>query len=197
MPPFPTSAPPILVDDALSRAGDSTARLTLRHPWIRSLPLRSLGDLRLELDGEAVQVTALVTPDAGPPSVPGMICMYGSRSWPNTVTSCVSPSANGSARRTTRSGCCCRYQSTSCCACSSSSRYRVPSSSKPMSSADTCSPSTVRSRLVTLESQRLRYQGIVSRSAYPSGWTRRLSSWMRPLGMMWSSPIRRSRRCGA
>ena len=32
MPPFPTSAPPIRVADALSRAADGTARLTLRLP---------------------------------------------------------------------------------------------------------------------------------------------------------------------
>lgn len=68
MQPFATSAPPILSDDALTRAADGTARLTLRLPWIRSLPLRALDDLRLDVDGDEVDVTAYATPDAVVPA---------------------------------------------------------------------------------------------------------------------------------
>ena len=53
-----------------------------------------------------------------------------------------------------------------------------------MSPAETSVPSIVTLRVPTDDSQRLRYHGRVSDSASPSGWTRRLSSAMSPLGMV-------------
>src|SRR5918993_3499906 len=123
----------------------------------------------------------------GPPSCPGAICMYGSRSSPTIATSCVSPRAIGLSRRTMSSGCSWRYQSTSLCSGSWSSVYRTPFSSKARSAAGISTPSIDTVSVPTDESHRLRYQGRVSASARPSGWTRRLSSWISPFGMMFPS----------
>ena len=61
---FPTSAPPVLSDDALGRDATGAARLRLRLPWIRSLPLTAVTGLTVSVDGRPAPVTEVATPSA-------------------------------------------------------------------------------------------------------------------------------------
>lgn len=49
---------PILLDDALRSDGDGSS-LRISLPWIRSLPLASLHDLRVSIDGEPTPLPEL------------------------------------------------------------------------------------------------------------------------------------------